>query len=308
MAELASNHGQATGSISQEKERAVLVGVILGLTGIALEAVAFWLSGSLTVESDLLKNVGLSTAVFLSYLSIRKASRGKTEGFNYGYGKLESFSGLTVAMVLAVALLIVVNHIVERLRHPGVLQQAGLGVAIVICAAVLVASAALWFHDYHVSRREYSPVMESLWRMYRLKTVAVGFVIVSLSTSLVFGEARWAEYVDPVCSILVGLFIVHAIYSIFSMSVLDLLDRTLEESLQLVILRELAKYFDRYEAIHGVRSRRSGATVYVEIFLEFDRERRMGDVQDVINAMKSELEAAIHGSQIVISPATSRIV
>jgi cation diffusion facilitator family transporter len=259
------------------------------------------------VESDLLKNIGLLTAVFLSYLSIRKVNRGKTDCFNYGYGKLESFSGLIVAAVLGVALMIVVHHIAGRLLHPIELPASGLDKAIVLCAVILTASATLWLHDYHLSRKEHSPIMESLWRLYRFKTIAMGFVILSLGTSLVFAPAGWADYVDPLCSILVGLFIVHAIYGIFTMSVSDLLDRTLEESLQLVILRELATYFEKYEAIHGIRSRRSGANVYVEIFLEFDRNRKMGEVQDIINAMKRDLEKMIHGSQVVISPATAPV-
>ncbi|MDD5494492.1 MAG: cation transporter dimerization domain-containing protein, partial [Dehalococcoidia bacterium] len=59
--------------------------------------------------------------------------------------------------------------------------------------------------------------------------------------------------------------------------------------------------------IHGIRSRRSGASVYVEIFLEFDGQRKMSDVQGVIDAIKSNLEQKINGSQIVISPTTSPV-
>ncbi|MCX6001888.1 MAG: cation transporter, partial [Chloroflexi bacterium] len=114
-------------------------------------------------------------------------------------------------------------------------------------------------------------------------------------------------FVDPLGSVIIGLFIVQSIYNISAMSVYDLLDRALEESLQLIILRELAGYFDEYEAIHGIRSRRSGANVYVEIFLEFDGEKKMAEVQQVINSMKANLEKKIHGSEIVISPATADV-
>ena len=71
--------------------------------------------------------------------------------------------------------------------------------------------------------------------------------------------------------------------------------------------RELAAYFTEYEAIHGIRSRRSGANVYVEIFLEFDADRKMRDIQKVIDSIKKDLEEKINGSQIVISPTTSAV-
>ena len=51
------------------------------------------------------------------------------------------------------------------------------------------------------------------------------------------------------------------------------LDKTLDEELQMVIVRHLAQYFNEYTELHGVRSRRSGSNVYIEIFLEFDGER-----------------------------------
>jgi len=285
-----------------------MLGLVLGLFGLATGIVAAIIANSLTLESEILKNIGLVTAVFLSYLSIRKVNRGRTEGYNYGYGKLESVSGLIVAVVLVISLIIVIGHTVERLQHPVELHEGGLDLAIVFSAVALLTSAWMWRHDYHLTKEEYSPVLESLWRMYRLKTIASVLVIISLSMSAIFNDQPWATYVDPIGSVIIGLFIVQSIYNISTMSVYDLLDRALEESLQIVILRELALYFDEYEAIHGIRSRRSGANVYVEIFLEFDGDRKMAEVQKVIEAIKNSLESKISSSQIVISPATAAVV
>ena len=285
-----------------------MLGLVLGLFGLATGIAAAIIANSLTLESEILKNIGLVTAVFLSYLSIRKVNRGRTEGYNYGYGKLESVSGLIVAVVLVISLIIVIGHTVERLQHPVELHEGGLDLAIVFSAVALLTSAWMWRHDYHLTKEEYSPVLESLWRMYRLKTIASVLVIISLSMSAIFNDQPWATYVDPIGSVIIGLFIVQSIYNISTMSVYDLLDRALEESLQIVILRELALYFDEYEAIHGIRSRRSGANVYVEIFLEFDGDRKMAEVQKVIEAIKNSLESKISSSQIVISPATAAVV
>jgi len=292
---------------SKAKEHSILLGLILGIFGLVTGIIAAVIANSLTLESEILKNIGLVTAVFLSYLSIRKVNRGRTEGYNYGYGKLESFSGLIVAVVLVLSLIIVIGHTVERFQHPVELHEGGLDLAIVFSAVALLTSAWLWRHDYHLAKEEYSPVLESLWRMYRFKTIASVLVIISLALSALFNDQPWSSYVDPVGSVIIGLFIVQSIYNISTMSVYDLLDRALEESLQIVILRELAYYFDEYEAIHGIRSRRSGANVYVEIFLEFDGERKMADVQKVIDTIKNSLESKINGSEIVISPATAAV-
>lgn len=305
--EAAASHSQKPINHAREKEKSILLGLILGIFGLITGIVAAIIANSITLESEILKNIGLVTAVFLSYLSVRKVNRGKTEGYNYGYGKLESFSGLIVAVVLVLSLIIVIYHTVERFQHPVELHTGGLDLAIVFSGVGLVSSAWLWRHDYHLSKQEYSPVIESLWRMYRFKTIASILVIMSLLLSYIFSNDEWAYYIDPVGSVIISLFIVQSIYNISTMSVYDLLDRALEESLQIIILRELAQYFDQYEAIHGIRSRRSGANVYVEIFLEFDAERKMGEIQNVINSIKENLQKKITGSEIVISPTTEPV-
>jgi len=292
---------------SRAKERSIFIGLLLGIFGLITGVIAAVIANSLTLESEILKNIGLVTAVFLSYLSIRKVNRGRTEGYNYGYGKLESVSSLIVATVLVISLVIIIAHIVERFQHPVELHAEGVDLAIAFSAIGLLTSAWLWRHDYHLVKEEFSPVLESLWRMYRSKTIASMLVIVSLSLSAIFKDQPWVYYVDPAASVIIGLFIVQSIYNISTMSVYDLLDRALEESLQIVILSELAHYFDEYEAIHGIRSRRSGANVYVEIFLEFDGNRKMSEVQKVIDSIKSGLESKIHGSEIVVSPATAAV-
>lgn len=102
-------------------------------------------------------------------------------------------------------------------------------------------------------------------------------------------------------------FLLLSAYRVVTDSIYDLLDRTLDESLQLVILGELAAFFDDYVALHGIRSRRSGSNVYIEIFMEFDSEKRMSEVQELINRMRESLERKIKSSQVVIAPATGPV-
>jgi divalent metal cation (Fe/Co/Zn/Cd) transporter len=80
----------------------------------------------------------------------------------------------------------------------------------------------------------------------------------------------------------------------------DLLDQTLEEELQLVVVKELAGHFHAYEQLHGVRSRRSGGNVYVDIFLEFRGDLPMCEVQDAMDRMKLSLEIQIPKSHVNI--------
>ena len=74
----------------------------------------------------------------------------------------------------------------------------------------------------------------------------------------------------------------------------------LDEEHQIVILKELAAFFSEYEAMHGIRSRRSGGRFFIEIFLKFSPEKPLGQVQEVIDKMRKGIEGKISGSSITI--------
>ena len=143
--------------------------------------------------------------------------------------------------------------------------------------------------------------MESQWRLFRAKAFADAAVLTALLLSLGLAHYPWSVYIDPMASFVISGFLFYSVYGIISHSIYDLLDKTLDESLQIVITKELAAFFDEYSAFHGVRSRRSGSNIYIEIFLEFDGERRMKDVQKVIDSIKASMESKIKGSFVTVA-------
>ncbi|MEN6611227.1 MAG: cation transporter dimerization domain-containing protein [Methanoregulaceae archaeon] len=73
-----------------------------------------------------------------------------------------------------------------------------------------------------------------------------------------------------------------------------------------MVVADLAEHFPRYKNLHRGRSRHSGGSVCIEIFLEFEGEMRMCEVQDVIDRMKASLERKIPGSSVNIIPSNGR--
>jgi len=61
-------------------------------------------------------------------------------------------------------------------------------------------------------------------------------------------------------------------------------------------------FFDEYEDFYGVRSRRSGSTIYIDVFLGFHPEEKMGTVQETCDRFKRSLEVKILGSIVSIVP------
>jgi divalent metal cation (Fe/Co/Zn/Cd) transporter len=175
---------------------------------------------------------------------------------------------------------------------------------IVMMSLGVCVNSWLWMKNYRIAQKEHSPIMESQWHLFRAKAFADGAVLAALLLSVGLSRYAWSVYIDPIASFIISGFLLYSVYGIVSHSVYDLLDKTLDESLQFVITRDLAAFFDEYSAFHGVRSRRSGGNVYIELYLEFDGERKMRDVQEVINRIKTSLEGKIKGSFVTVAPSS----
>jgi ferrous-iron efflux pump FieF len=288
----------------EAKQRSILSGLVFGVFGLFPAIAIVLLANSLTVFSDLLRNVGVVFAIFFSFLTIRKVDKGKNAVYNYGYGKLENLSSLVVAGVMIISIIIILYQIIDRFQHPVEVKTLGLGIGVVFSGLAALFNGWLWWQSYKTSKSTSSAVMESLWRLYQVKTISTVCVVASLGLSLIFRNYSWAVYIDPAGSVVMLGVLLFSTYGVISSSVYDLLDRSLSDSLQLVVLRSLAGHFEAYEAIHGVRSRRSGNNIFVEIYLEFNPDLKMAEVQKSIDEIKAEMESQIPESHIVIVPST----
>jgi divalent metal cation (Fe/Co/Zn/Cd) transporter len=92
----------------------------------------------------------------------------------------------------------------------------------------------------------------------------------------------------------------HGAWEVSTSSVHELLDASLEEASQLIIMRKLVDHFNDYESVHKIRTRRSGSDIYIEVFLGFDSELKMGEIQRRINRLSLTIQDAFMGAEVNI--------
>ena len=292
----------------EERERAIFIGFVLALCLLIPGVVAAYMARSLTLVVDIVISVAETLASLFSWIVIRKVARGRNHEFNYGFGKFENISGLGVAAVMLLSFIVVVMEGIERLRTPVAIVESGVVLGFAITTFAAVSDTWLWFKNLRLARRQSSPLMEAQWRFFRSKAVCDYCVLASLGCTLLFHSFDWSIYIDTVFSFVLSGFLLWSAYLITTDSIYDLLDRALDESLQVEINRLLIAHFGVYESLHGVRTRRSGGHVYVEVFLEFDGGAFMADVQRTIDSLTADLESRIPSSQVMICPRTSPVI
>jgi ferrous-iron efflux pump FieF len=288
-----------------EKQRAILLSLIIDFVLWLPDVFAAVLSMSIVLFADAVKCLNEILATFFAYITIRKMAKGGAGTYDYGMGKFETMTSVITGGVMFISLALVFFVAIYRIVHPESIVHEGAYLGIFLMVIGVCMNTLLWQKNYRVFLREPSPIMDSQWRLFRTKAISDFSVLLSLIFSLALSQYVWSYYIDPVASFFIAGVLFFSGARVIRSSLPDLLDRTLDEELQLVIVRHLAQFFDAYTALHGVRSRRSGSSIYIEIFLEFDGEKKMCEIQTIIDRIKASLESEIPKSTVSIVPTST---
>jgi len=290
------------GGSAATKQRMVLVSLVVDFTLWLPDIAAAILSGSIVLFADAVKCANEILATFFAYMTLRKIAKGGAGVYDYGMGKFETITSVTTGGVMFISLALVFFVALYRIAVPAEIVHEGAYLGVVLMVIGVCMNSWLWFKNFRLFQKDPSPVMDSQWRLFRTKAFSDFSVLVSLIATLALSRYAWSLYIDPFASFIIAGFLFFSGYRVITSSLPDLLDKTLDEELQMVIVRHLAEFFDDYTALHGVRSRRSGANIYIEIFLEFDGEKKMSEVQASIDRIRNSLEANIARSSVSIIP------
>lgn len=296
-----------TGGSLAVKQRTVLTSLIVDFVLWLPDVAAAILSGSIVLFADALKCANEILATFFAYLTLRKMAKGGAGAYDYGLGKFETITSIITGGVMFVSLALVFFVAIYRIIVPEELVLAGAYLGVVLMILGVCMNSWLWKKNYRLYQRSPSPIIDSQWRLFRTKAFSDFSVLCALVATLLLSRYSWSLFIDPLASFIIAGFLLTSGYRVITSSLPDLLDKTLDEELQMVIVRHLAEFFHDYTALHGVRSRRSGTNVYIEIFLEFDGERKMSDVQESINRIRTSLEKNIPKSSVSIVPTSSPV-
>lgn len=289
-----------------EKERVMFKSLAVDVFFWVPSLILALLSGSVTLYTDVIKKGNEILSTFFSWYALKKMVDGRSHDYDYGMGKFENMSGIITGVVMFLSLILVFGLTVFKLLNPSFLHEEVTIFALIVMSIGVCVSTVLWREKEHLAKKEYSPVIEAQIQLFKTKAGTDLVVLVALISVLLLEHHHWAMYIDPIASfIVIGVFLFSG-YRTISTALPDLLDTTIEENLQLIVVRSLADFFDEYEAFHGVRSRRSGNYVFIELFLEFDGEKKFSEVQASIDRIKASLEVEIPRSSVTIMPCTGK--
>lgn len=290
-----------TAAQNKSGEHTAISGVLAGLVDTIVAVGAMVMASSSILLADSLKTFLEFLAVLLSWLTLRRIHRGGHHSFDYGLHKLEDLASLFVAVLMLICLGVIAIKASIDLCHPSHISGVGIWISVGTQILYSMINAALCWKNRRLFAMHNSPIFQAQARLFLTKSIADVFILISLLLSMALKDQAWSVYIDPIASFIIATSILAPAVGIFSHSFYDLLDRTLEESDKLKIVGAVGHFAREFVDLHEIRTRRAGSVVFVEIVLEFDPERRVGEVHQIIEHLREKIQKVIPSSYVTVS-------
>jgi ferrous-iron efflux pump FieF len=279
--------------------RAQLAAVAVAAFLMVLKAAAAWTIGSLALGSAALDS---AVDVFISlanYFVLRRSVAPPDEDHAYGHGKFESLAALGQGLFLAGGAAGLVIEGVRRFSSPTAPRDNGLGIAVLLVAAVMSLAVARLLKA--AAERSGSPALQADSLHYGTD---LWINVAALASILI---VRWTGWwpADPLVALAVAALVLRTAVVLVVGAVGDLSDRVLPGNELARIDAVVASFAPRVLGMHDLKTRRSGRQRFVELHLEIPKSASFEEAHDlmveVLRAIERELPRSkvfVHGDPV----------
>jgi len=267
---------------------------------IVVKAVAWLLTGSVSILASLVDSIMDSLASLINLFAVRYSLQPADNEHQFGHGKAESLAGLAQAGFISGSAVFLVLHAIDRLRFPHELEDIMSGVIVMVFS--IIVTLALLILQRYVIRKTASTAIRADALHYASDVLTNASIIAALYLTSV--GLSWA---DPVFAIAIAFYIFYSAFRIGFEAFQMLMDHKLTSDIEQQI-RDIAVQQSGVSGMHDLRTRQSGQISFVQLHLELDKNITLEDAHNIsdkveqkIRKILPEAEIIIHQDPVVIS-------
>ncbi|MHC4824451.1 MAG: cation diffusion facilitator family transporter [Planctomycetota bacterium] len=271
------------------------VKVALGL--VVMKAVTFLYTGSSGVLGSSLDSLFDVLASLLVLWAIITAERPADADHPWGHGKAEGLAALFQSLFILFSGLGLAVHTVNRFLYQEnySLDMPWVGVGVMAVSSV----ATIWLvrRLRTVARETGSPALAADSKHYTSDLMMNLAVIVGLVLAWLLDGVLWP---DLLVGLGISLMILNTAREVFLSSVEILMDRGLRPREASAILSTVSRFAPQVSGFHDLRSRHSGADIFLELHLDLDRHMSFVEAHDLSEEVGVAIEKALPNSTVTV--------
>jgi ferrous-iron efflux pump FieF len=265
---------------------------------IAAKLAAALMTGSVSVLASLVDSMMDVAASIVNLLAVHYSLQPPDRDHRFGHGKAEPLAGLVQAAFVAGSAVFLVLHAVDRLLYPQPINDAMVGVSVLLFA--MVATGVLLLFQRYVVRRTRSTAIRADALHYATDLLTNAATIAALGLAVL----GWPS-ADPVFAIGIACYILYSAGQIGHESIQLLMDRELSPEVHDQIKR-IVRDHPQVRGVHDVRTRSSGQTYFIQLHLMLDDLMPLVEAHQVADEVEASILAVFPNADVIIheDPAT----
>ena len=264
-----------------------MLAIVGGIFILILKLMAYLVSDSVALLSDAMESIINIVASVMMLTALIISARKEDENHKYGHRKAENISALVEGVLIIIAALLIVEATVGRLFNPVGFNDIDLGLIISLCATSLngVLAVVMW----RESKRSRSMALEGDAKHLFSDVISSIRVVIGLFVANVTG----LFILDPLIALIVAVLLIRMGIDVLRRTSKDLMDSNCaeEEKTIIAVLEKTQGYLE----YHGLKTRRSGDKVFMEVHLCVDGEVSVKDAHELTEKIEKALEPAVPG-------------
>lgn len=288
-------------SRQKRKKEVAILSVASNSVLVILKLIAGIFIGSVSVLSEAIHSAVDLVAAIIAFFAVKASGKPADERHRYGHGKYENLSAAIEGLLIFLAAGYIIYESVRKLMFPEPVETVTPGIVVMLVSTIT---------NIYVSRRLFKVGKETdsaalIADAWHLRTdvwtsfgVAGGLAVYLLGTTI-FPDYN-LHWIDPVIALGVAGLIIKAAWELTSESITMLLDVSLPQTEEEIILSVISKERKGVRSFHKLRTRKSGNDRFIEFHLVVDRKLTIEQAHDINDEMTNEIREKLPDATVMI--------
>lgn len=262
--------------------RSTLVSVVVNLGLTLMQVLAGLVSGSQGLVADGIHSLSDLIADFVVLLAARHSGKAADADHPYGHHRFENAASLVLGLLLVMVSLGMIWAAVGKLRSPETIAPVHL-VALVVALSALAIKEGLFRYMLRIARQVRSSLLVA--NAWHARSDAASSLVVAVGIA---GSLLGLPLLDPLASLVVGLFVLKMGWQFTLAAGHDLTDRAATEA-EITGIRDDILATPGVLGVHDLKTRRAGDLLLVDVHLEIAGDMSVTQGHDIALAARQRV-------------------
>ena len=270
--------------------RVTLVGSVINVVLLLFKFVAGIIGHSAAMLADAVHSLSDFVTDVIVLVFIRISGKPQDKSHDYGHGKYETLAMTLIGVALLLVALGILNSGAMKIKLWLDGEQLEAPGTIALWAALLsvVLKEGVYRYSMIKARQLNSPAVEANAWHHRSDALSSIGTAIGIGGAIFLGQ-RWTV-LDPIASVVVGIFIVKVSVSLLRRGIGDLLEQSLPDAVEEEIL-QLVAALPGLSKPHDLRTRRIGNHYAIELHILMDGNITLREAHDKASEVEETLKS-----------------